>query len=78
MSGVYILIKSSGNLIYDVATKATGSIEGKRAFLAKYVANSKITSSKQLELAIAYIKKNAATTEVNVDDFEKSCGVSFI
>lgn len=58
-----------------LATKATASIESKRTFLAKYIGQGKITTSQQLDLALAYIKKNAAL-EINTEDFEKSCGVS--
>jgi len=58
-----------------VATKATGSLEPKRAFLAKYVGEGKVNSSQQIDLAIAYLKKNVSLTEINAEDFEKSCGV---
>ena len=65
-----------GNLIYAAATKATGSIETKRPFLAKYIGQGKITTSQQLDLAITYLKKNAGLPEINAEEFEKSCGVN--
>ena len=60
------------------ATKATGSLEPKRSFLAKYIGEGKITSSQQMDLAIAYLKKNVSLSEINAEDFEKSCGVSLL
>ena len=65
-----------GNLLYGVATKVTPSTEKFRGLLAKYVAESKITSSQQLDLAFTYLKKVTSTGQLDVADFEKSIGVS--
>jgi glutaminyl-tRNA synthetase len=77
-AGITECDKKIGNLIYAVATKATGSVESKRAFLARYVAQGKITTSQQLDLAFTYLKKNASASEINAEEFEKSCGVGVV
>jgi len=77
-AGVTQADKKIGNLLYTVATKVTASLEPKRAFLAKYVAEGKIASSQQMDLAIAYLKKNVSLPEINAEDFEKSCGVGIV
>ena len=43
--------------------------------LITYVADKKITSSSQLDTALAYLKKKSGVTSLDTEDFNKSIGV---
>ena len=69
---------NTGNLLYTVATKPTAILENRKKLLATYVASSKIESSAQLDLALEYLKNKVGIENIDIKDFEKSIGVSFI
>eukprot|EP01015_Nassula_variabilis_P008051 TRINITY_DN1630_c0_g2_i6.p4 TRINITY_DN1630_c0_g2~~TRINITY_DN1630_c0_g2_i6.p4 ORF type:complete len:122 (+),score=31.18 TRINITY_DN1630_c0_g2_i6:123-488(+) len=43
--------------------------------LAQYVADKKVSTSNQLDMAIAYLKKNCSLAQIDQQDFEKQIGV---
>mmetsp|Transcript_41673 Transcript_41673/g.37075 ORF Transcript_41673/g.37075 Transcript_41673/m.37075 type:complete len:302 (-) Transcript_41673:1631-2536(-) len=69
--------KKLGNLLYQVATRITGSSLKYRATLAKYCATDKIDGPAKLELAITYLKKLKGA-EIDTADFDKSIGVGVV
>lgn len=46
-----------------------------RPMLSQYVATRKIRRPSQLEAAIKYLKQNSLQDDIDVADFEQSCGV---
>ena len=67
-----------GNLLYATATKPSLSIENRRNLLAKYVGEGKITTSQQMDLALAYLKSVAYEEKVNFEEFDKKIGVGVV
>lgn len=66
----------AGNLLYGVATRVSASTEKWKKMLAEYVANGKIASTTQLDLALAYLKAQASVEKFDTEDFHKKIGVS--
>jgi hypothetical protein len=62
--------------LYTVASALPETILSYKQLLSEYVAQNKILNSNQLQLAIAFLKKNAHLEKLDIAEFEKNCGVS--
>lgn len=78
LTGLKKCDEKTGSLIYGVATKLTESIEKFRKLLADYVAQKKILSAQQLDMALAYLKEHASQDKIDSADFDKSIGVGVV
>ncbi|KMT05717.1 hypothetical protein BVRB_7g167260 [Beta vulgaris subsp. vulgaris] len=66
--------RTTGNLLYTVATKFPANALMHRPTLAGYVVSSKIKTQAQLEAAFTFFA-SVGPEELNLSDFEKACGV---
>ncbi|KAL2944147.1 Glutamine--tRNA ligase cytoplasmic [Bienertia sinuspersici] len=66
--------RTTGNLLYTVATKFPANALEHRPRLAEYVVSSKIKTPAQLEAAFSFFA-NVGPEKFNLSDFEKACGV---
>ncbi|XP_065673354.1 glutamine--tRNA ligase isoform X2 [Hydra vulgaris] len=68
------IAKPTGVLLYSLAS---GSLidEAKLDFIIQYIKNQKITAVNQLNAALEYFKYNP-TDPINLEAFERSCGVN--
>ncbi len=64
-----------GSLLYTIASALPETIVSFKRLLSEYVASNKILSSHQLQLAIAYLKKNSQLETIDLAEFDKHCGV---
>ena len=66
--------KELGLLLIQLAEKLNPAYNHRLPLLLKYVIPKDISSSQQLDAAIAYLKKKGEE-EINKDEFEKQCGI---
>lgn len=72
------LPKGSGMLIYHAATKIKPQIYHRLEFVIKYISSDKLDSTIRIDAALEYLLANVSDTNVNVPEFEKSCGIGVI
>ncbi|KAI4471534.1 glutamine-trna ligase [Holotrichia oblita] len=68
-----ILPEGAGTLIYHLATKTKPQIKEHLPFIVKYIATGKLNTTLRVEKAIEFLLTHV--NNVNVDEFEKFCGV---
>ncbi|XP_035223121.1 glutamine--tRNA ligase-like [Stegodyphus dumicola] len=68
------IAKATGNLLYHIVSKVKPQIQSKVELLVQYVAENKIDSEIKLNAAITYLM-NHADENINIEEFEKNCGV---
>ncbi|KNA02620.1 hypothetical protein SOVF_216950 [Spinacia oleracea] len=66
--------RTTGNLLYTVATKFPANALVHRPTLSEYVVSSKIKTPAQLEAAFTFFT-SAGPEKFSLSDFEKACGV---
>lgn len=66
--------RTTGNLLYTVATKFPANALVHRPTLLKYIVSSQIKTPAQLEAAFSYFA-TIASDNYKVNDFEEACGV---
>ncbi|XP_010551245.1 PREDICTED: glutamine--tRNA ligase, cytoplasmic [Tarenaya hassleriana] len=66
--------RTTGNLLYTVATKYPANALVHRPKLLEYVVSSKIKTPAQLEAAFSFLA-NTGPEEFNPNEFEEACGV---
>ncbi|RAL47255.1 hypothetical protein DM860_013220 [Cuscuta australis] len=66
--------RSTGNLLYTVATKFPANALVHRPTLLKYIVSCKIKTSAQLDAAFTFLMANASGS-LKVNEFEEACGV---
>ncbi|EAL62672.1 glutamine-tRNA ligase [Dictyostelium discoideum AX4] len=69
--------KSVGLLLYTLATKYPANAMKHRATLVDYIANKKSVNSINLQACLDYLRRTA-NEELNVAEFEQSCGVGVV
>jgi glutaminyl-tRNA synthetase len=67
--------KTIGNLLYSAATSLTDARANRRDFVARYIGDGRIKSNTQLTGAVDYLKKRTPDADLDVAEFERSCGV---
>jgi glutaminyl-tRNA synthetase len=68
----------AGMLIYHLATKIKPQISNKLSFVCKFIANGKLDSTLRVDAALEYLLSNVNEANVNVEAFEKACGVGVV
>ncbi|XP_071686372.1 glutamine--tRNA ligase-like [Rutidosis leptorrhynchoides] len=66
--------RSTGNLLYTVATKFPANALMHRPKLLEYIVSSKIKTPAQLEAAFAFLSVTASE-DLDINKFEEACGV---
>ncbi|KAL1198250.1 Glutamine--tRNA ligase, cytoplasmic [Cardamine amara subsp. amara] len=66
--------RTTGNLLYSVATKYPANALVHRPILLKYIVTSKIKTPAQLEAAISFFT-NTGAEDFKLNEFEEACGV---
>jgi len=66
--------KNFKTLVYEVATKFPKEAIKHRLFFLKYVAADKVVKER-FDLYLQYFKTHRNDPEINIDDFEKECGI---
>ncbi|KAH9618629.1 hypothetical protein KSS87_021707 [Heliosperma pusillum] len=66
--------RTTGNLLYTVATKFPANALVHRPVLAEYVVSSQIKTPAQLDAAFTFFS-NVGPEKFDSSDFEKACGV---
>lgn len=72
------LPKGSGMLIYHAATKIKPQIYHRLELVTKYIASEKLDSTIRIDAALEYLLANVSDANVNLSEFEKSCGIGVI
>ena len=67
--------KKIGNMLYSIATKLPVHVEKYREMLAKNVGSKGIYNPNQLDYAIEYLVTEEKKGGVNIEKFNKVCGV---
>ncbi|KAL0839596.1 hypothetical protein ABMA28_016282 [Loxostege sticticalis] len=68
----------AGMLIYHLATKIKPQITSKLSFVCKYISSGKIDSTLRVDAALEYLLSTVNEANVNVEAFEKACGVGVV
>ncbi|XP_028159914.1 probable glutamine--tRNA ligase [Ostrinia furnacalis] len=68
----------AGMLIYHLATKIKPQISSKLSFVCKYISSSKLDSTLRVDAALEYLLSIVNEANVNVEAFEKACGVGVV
>ncbi|KAJ0179362.1 hypothetical protein K1T71_005074 [Dendrolimus kikuchii] len=68
----------AGMLIYHLATKIKPQILGKLGFACSYIASGKLDSTLRVDAALDYLLSNVSENNVDVNAFEKACGVGIV
>lgn len=71
-----VLTEGTGMLLYHLATKIKSQIIEQLSFLIKYVVTKKLDSTLRIDKAIEYLISNI--NNVNLNEFEKYCGVGVV
>ena len=66
--------KELGQLLIQLAEKLNPAYNHRLPLLLKYIIPKDISSSQQLDAAIAYLRKKGEE-EINKEEFEKQCGI---
>lgn len=66
----------AGMLLYHLATKIKPQINDQLPLIAKYIVSKKLDSTLRIDKAIEYALSHIGT--VNIDEFEKTCGVGIV
>ncbi|KAF3606325.1 hypothetical protein DY000_02046556, partial [Brassica cretica] len=66
--------RTTGNLLYTVATKHHSNLLLHRPTLFSYIVSSKIKTPAQLDAAVSFLDNHAAE-DFKLDEFEEACGV---
>lgn len=61
-------------ILYHLASKLKPQIENQLEFLLDYICTNKINTTIRLDAALEYLLNNL-NKKINIEDFEKSCGV---
>lgn len=65
-------------LIYHLATKIKPQISSQLSFVCKYISSGKLDSSLRVDAALEYLLSTVNDSKVNVEAFEKACGVGVV
>ncbi|XP_063823390.1 probable glutamine--tRNA ligase [Ostrinia nubilalis] len=68
----------AGMLIYHLATKIKPQISSKLSFVCKYISSGKLDSTLRVDAALEYLLSTVNEANVNVEAFEKACGVGVV
>lgn len=68
----------AGILIYHLATKIKPQTMSKLNFICQYIASGKLDSTLRVDAALDYLLGNINEANVNIEEFEKACGVGVI
>lgn len=80
IGGVQKCEKKIGTLLYNVASSLPQKIsqEDHKKILIKYIAEEKIFSQFRYKLAVDYLSKHFEQSPLDVEGFEKGCGVGVV
>ncbi|GKB04136.1 glutamine--tRNA ligase [Tanacetum coccineum] len=67
--------RSTGNLLYKVATKFPANALVHRPMLLQYILSSKIKTPAQLDAALAFLSHTGSGNLLDINKFEQACGV---
>lgn len=68
----------AGMLIYHLATKIKPQIAAKLPFVCEFIAKGKLDSTLRIDAALEYLISHVNEANVDMDAFEKACGVGVV
>eukprot|EP00743_Colponemidia_sp_Colp-15_P001026 GILK01001132.1.p1 GENE.GILK01001132.1~~GILK01001132.1.p1 ORF type:complete len:787 (+),score=153.39 GILK01001132.1:47-2407(+) len=69
--------KSMGNLLYNAATRLTGSLQRNRKIVAEYIGQEKIRTLAQFDASVEFLKR-LGLADLEVSSFEHATGVGVV
>ncbi|CAD8207787.1 unnamed protein product [Paramecium pentaurelia] len=76
--GVKECDKKIGNLLYEMSQNLTEALENRRALLAQYIVEGKISNKLQLEGGLEYLRTHTHLEQIPQQDFDKAAGVGIV
>lgn len=70
--------KAAGELLYHMSTKCPEIIQDSEEFLCKKIASGDLAKKAQLDAAFDYLKSLDDRSNINIEEFNKACGIGIV
>ncbi|XP_050535028.1 probable glutamine--tRNA ligase [Daktulosphaira vitifoliae] len=67
-----------GILLYHFASKIKNQDSKHLSLMVSYISNDKLDTIQRIDCALEYLRSSISETEINLPDFEKTCGIGIV